>query len=92
MIKTETVSELFIPSSEDTQVGVDHFEKPIWPHQEELYSLKEFLEKDYRILTVPIRESHFMSLEEVVQEMDDNFPISHNKLIEGLKKVRKIFD
>ncbi len=80
-------TDFFIPSPEDTLVSEDHFETPLSEEEKNLISLQQYLEQ-HQIEAVPLAKSHFGSLEGVIQEMDEHFPLPTPKLAEGVRQFK----
>src|SRR3989338_4037201 len=73
-------SDLFIPDTGDTPVTDDHFE-----NKSPLYSLQTYL-RSSKIVATLVKESPFLTLEGIVQEMEDNPPPKN--FVENLKRFR----
>lgn len=69
-------SSLLIPdvlSLEDTQITDEHFKKELTEDEKRFYTLQDNLLKE-NIEARPLKDSSFVGLEGLVQEMDTNFP------------------
>ncbi len=87
------MSESLFPHSsyastfEDITISEDHFEKDSVKEKANVFIIKNLLANS-GVEAHPIEESHFLDLEGLVQEIDNNYELLPRRFIEGVKHFR----